>query len=195
MAQYREKLQSANVYYNIPSNTTHFVQKTPTIHKYGESLNASEPDKDMLYELFDTYFNHPTMTKIKDVDRYSVYMCKTYCLLSNECRYIVCFVNIDSFPKNTQVKLKDMRWVSIQTRTLTDNHKIPPHNYQPRRFEPLNVAIERVKTEEEASTYTCQSLPLIITLLHGKNGSTEYQAKGNVVSAIETYNTIITLIS
>ena len=61
---------------------------------YGELLDAYEPEKDALYGYFDDYFNHPTMVKIKNVKNLSVYMTKTYCLLTNECRYIVVFGNI-----------------------------------------------------------------------------------------------------
>jgi hypothetical protein len=199
MSQYGEKLDGAHVYYHVPTHksstnttSTSSVSNIPLLQQYGESLNASEPDKDMLYGLFDTYFNQPTMTKIKDVGGYSVYMSKTYCLLSKECRYIVVFVPIDSYPKNTQTSLSKMRWISLQTRTLPDNHKLPPHNYQPRRFGPLNVPIERVNSDTESTTYMCSELPITITLLNDKNSSVEYQAKGNVISAIETYNTIIT---
>ena len=49
-----------------------------------------------------TIFNHPIMTKIKNVEGQSVYMCKLYCLLSRECRYIVCVTVLD----NSELKSK-----------------------------------------------------------------------------------------
>lgn len=162
--------------------------------QYGELLNAYEPEKDALYSYFDNYFNHPVMTKIKNVSDLSVYMSKTYCLLTNECRYIVTFVRQDYNPVGTKKELKSLSWVSIQTRTLGDKHDLPPHDYQPKAIGPLNKKIVRTKQTNEASTYRCEGLPLTVTLLHTKSDTdAEYQEYGNVISALETYQTVVTL--
>lgn len=186
MSEYIERLQGgASVRYNvatIPKQDFH----------NGELLDTYDPDKESLYEAFDIYFNYPSMTKIKDVENYSVYMSKTYCLLSNECRYIVVFIAKNDMPTNSQERLINLKWHSLQTRTLADQHSLPPHDYQPRRLPSLNVVIRREKIDTEASTYICDSLPIIVTLLHTKNGSNDYQERGTVVSALETYQTIIT---
>ena len=162
--------------------------------QYGELLDPYEPEKDDVYNNFDNYFNHPVMTKIKNVSDLSVYMVKTNCLLTNECRYIIVFVQQDYFPVNTRKPLKNLSWVSLQTRTLQDKHDLPPHEYQPRAKGPLNKMINRVGITKDASTYKCEDLPLTITLLHTKSDSEfEYQPRGNIISALETYHTIITM--
>lgn len=162
--------------------------------QYGELLNAYEPEKDALYGYFDDYFNHPTLVKIKNVSDLSVYMTKTYCLLTNECRYIIAFVQQDYDPVGVKKELKGLSWVSLQTRTLSDKHNLPPHDYQPRAIGPLNKKITRVGRTKAASTYKCEGLPLTITLLHTKSDTeSEYQEYGNVVSALETYQTVVTL--
>lgn len=193
MSQYAEMLEGgASVRYNVPP--PQIQQNIPKQQfNYGEMLDTFDPNKESLYEAFDTYFNYPTMTKIKDVKDYSVYMSKTYCLLSNECRYIIVFVSNDSMPTRTQERLIKLKWHSLQTRTLPDQHSLPPHGYQPRRLGVLNVVIRREKVQPEASTYVCDDLPIMVTLLHTKNGTNDYQDKGTVVSALETYQTIITL--
>lgn len=161
---------------------------------YGQLLDVYEPEKESLYEDFDNYFNHPIMTKIKNVNDLSMYMTKTYCLLTNECRYIVAFVRVDHNSVSTRKALKELSWVSLQTRTLSDQHTLPPHDYQPRATGPLNKIITRVKIEDGASTYHCDDLPIVVTLLHTKSDSKmEYQPKGNVIAALETYQTIVTL--
>ena len=163
--------------------------------QYGELLDAYDPEKDATYGYFDDYFNHPVMVKIKNVGDLSMYMSKTYCLLTNECRYIVAFVPQDYDPVKTQQPLKKLSWVSLQTRTLADKHDLPPHEYQPRAIGPLNKKIIRTKQSKATSTYRCEGLPLVVTLLHTKTDTeSEYQQYGNVVSALETYQTIITLI-
>ena len=61
--------------------------------QYGEILDTFyDSGKENMYKAFTKYFNNPNMIKIKDVNGYSMYMTKTYCLLSNECRYIIVFV-------------------------------------------------------------------------------------------------------
>ena len=60
--------------------------------EYGQMLDSNDHDMEKMYQDFDDYFNHPIMVKIKDVNKHSMYMSKMYCLLSNECRYIIVFV-------------------------------------------------------------------------------------------------------
>ena len=159
---------------------------------YGQLLDTFEPHKQIIYNAFDDYFNHPIMSKIKDVNGHSMYMSKTACLLSNECRYIICFVVLDDLPVGKTEALINIRWVSFQTRSLSERHNIQTHGYQPKRDGPLNVIIIRTDVTAEASTYKCDSFPLTVTLLH-KKGENDYQPRGNVIAALETYSTIITL--
>lgn len=158
---------------------------------YGEFLEAYEPNKDTIYKAFDSYFNSPVLSKIKDINGNSMYMTKIICLLGNESRYIICFVTQDDLPIGTMEKLSNMRWLSFQTRSLSDTYNIPSHRYQPKRDGPLSVVINRTSVTSEASTYNCESFPIILTLLH-KKGESDYQPTGNVISALETYATIIT---
>lgn len=159
---------------------------------YGQLLDSFEPDKETMYKAFDDYFNHPVMCKIKDVNGHSMYMSKTDCLLSNESRYIICFVIVDDLPVGAKERLSDIRWLSFQTRSLSERHNIQTHSYQPKRDGPLNVIINRTDVTPEASTYNCESFPLIVTLLH-KKGENDYQPRGNIIAALETYSTILTL--
>lgn len=159
--------------------------------QYGELLENQYED---LYQNFANYFNNPNMTKTKNVNGYSVYMCKTYCLLSTLCRYIIVLVEENSDGVGFTRKLNTLSWVSFQTRTLSDNHNVETHGYNPSKKSVINVPIERTKITEEASIYDCSSLPITITLLHtNKNTPVSYQNRGTVVAALETYETVITL--
>ena len=162
--------------------------------QYGQLLGAYEPEKDSIYKYFDDYFGNPIMSKVKNVGGLSMYMSKLYCLLTNECRYIVAMVKQNSSPIKTSKALKEMSWVSLQTRTLADKHDLPPHNYHPVNKGPLQKLITRIQVTEKASTYHCKDLPIVVTLLHTKPESKqEYQPRGTIISALETYHTIITL--
>jgi hypothetical protein len=161
--------------------------------EYGQMIESYDPNLDVMYMAFAEYFNNPTMTKIKDVEKFSVYMSKTYCLLSRECRYLIAFINKDGRGIGTLEELKTMAWISFQTRTLPDKHELLPHSYTAKRGGSLDVEINRIKTGEKASTYTCSKLPITLTLLHPKKGSNYYQDKGSVIAALETYQTIINI--
>lgn len=162
--------------------------------KYGQLIDDSyDPSLDFMYSAFVKYFNNPILTKIKNVNNFSVYMTKTHCLLTNECRYIVVFVPEDNMRNGTKESLKTMRWVSIQTRTLEDNHNLDPHGYTAIEQGPLMAKIKRIKNEEESSTYSCEDFPITITLLNPHKGSSSYQDNGTIIAAIETWETTIVL--
>lgn len=164
--------------------------------QYGQLLNAFDPEKDEVYTHFDSYFNQPVLIKVKDVENYSVYMTKTYCLLSGICRYIMTFVPTDEESKGTPKLLSELKWESLQTRTLMDDHDIPSHAYNARMGTKLDAVIERTSITDESSVYKCEDLPITLTLLHKNPGTpSEYQKTGTVVSAVETYQTIITFTS
>jgi len=159
---------------------------------YGQLVDTYEPEKEFVYESFCSYFNNPVMTKIKDVGQYSMYMAKNHCLLSKECQYIICVRKTDQSPIGTTEKLATFEWDSLQTRTLTDNHNLPAHHYTPARKGPLKAKITRTEKNTTSSCYSCEDLPITVTLLN-KDSNSEYPDTGTVMSALETYKTIITL--
>ena len=149
--------------------------------------------KEDIYLLFVDYFANPVMTKIKNELNFSMYISKSYCLLSKECRYIIAFTFINNFQLGTETQLKDIKWLSLQTRTLTEQYNINSHGYSPIAKGPLLCEIERTNISKEASTYKCKDFPLIVTLLHTeKKDSDNYQNKGTIIAALETWETIIT---
>lgn len=165
------------------------------MEKYGEILDGGyEPENDYVYNLFVNYFNNPTMNKIKNQGKFSLYACKIHCLLNNDSRYIIVVTNIDNNSIGTVEELSTIKWVSLQTRTLKD--KLPTniiHGYNAISQGPLTAIIRKTDSSKTACTYSCDNLPLIVTLLHtDKKDANTYQQKGTVIAAIETYETIIT---
>lgn len=163
--------------------------------QYGELLQEFEPEKDMIRKHINVYFNHPVMVKIKDVDEFSIYMSKMYCLLSNECRYLVAFIPKDTNQAGMRRSLEHLPWSCFQTRTLPDNHDLPPHSYNPSNYEPLNVTIRRFNITPENSEYKADKYNINCSLLH-KNESVvnDYQDTGTIIAALETYQTVITFV-
>lgn len=164
--------------------------------QYGQLIETGyNPNLDYMYEVFCKYLNDPVMTKIKNVEgnTYSVYMAKTYCLLSNQCRYIVVIIPADVENIGNKERLSKLRWISVQTRTLEDKHELECHHYIPVAEGPLTCIIYRVKTSDVSSTYNCDDFPLVVTILNASNQSNEYQNRGTIIAALETWQTIITL--
>lgn len=160
---------------------------------YGTLIEDTFPERDNIYPIFSEYFNNPTMTKIKNQENLSLYIVKSYCLTSRFCRYIICFVDADDTPMNGEKQLSDLRWVSLQTRTLEDRHNCSTHGYEPKLEGPLICKIFKTKVSKEASTYNCEEFPVTVTLLHTeKNTSESYQQTGTIIHALETWQTIIT---
>jgi len=161
---------------------------------HGQPLDVDyDPAKEDLYSLFSQYFKNPKMTKIKDINNYSMYICKIHALLGIEYRYVIVFVNKDELPNGTEKFLLDLYWISLQTRTLTDEHNIPSHAYIPRRIPELDKKIQITTKNNEQYKYKVDDLPIEITLLPKSKGL-DYQPTGTVVTALETYHTIVSFL-
>lgn len=120
-------------------------------------------------------------------------MAKIFSMIGNSHRYLVLFVNKDSNEIGVKKHMKDSEWLSLQTRSLTDIHNIPTHKYQsfakiPEMQQKINVK----SRNETQTTYECENFPLLVTLLHTrKNYTMQYPDTGNIMAAVETYQTII----
>jgi hypothetical protein len=161
--------------------------------EYGHIINPSyDPSKNKVYEVFCDYFNNPIMTKIKNVENFSMYMVKIHAMIGNAYRYLVIFVDIDSNIIGFNEYMKKLEWVSLQTRTLEDIHHIQTHRYDPKTsISELSQKIFVKDRDEKETKYICEQFPLIVTLLHTrKNYVMQYPNNGSIISAIETYQTL-----
>jgi hypothetical protein len=159
---------------------------------YGQFFTEYTPEKDYIYDSFSYYFDNPLMVKTKDIDNYSMYICKIHCLLSKDYRYLIVFTDQDKNINGFKIPLKDIKWVSFQTRTLSDEHpKLIKHNYTPKRIHPFTSEINVVSRDKDCVTYHAKDLNIIVVLLTQEKESRFYQNKGTIASAFETYNTVI----
>jgi hypothetical protein len=133
---------------------------------YGEILDDFNPLKDYIYSMFVDYFANPTLTKIKNESNFSMYAVKFFCLLSKECRYLILITSKNSYSIGSIDEMKNLKWFSLQTRTLFDHFDCLTHSYSPSSSSPLNVLINRTKIQDDASTYSCPEFPVVVTLLH-----------------------------
>ncbi len=141
--------------------------------------------------MFIEYFNNPMFTKIKNIDtEYSLYMCKLYCLLSREFRYIIVIVKLDLLPIKTEQKLSNLKWISLQARTLKESYDLPLYTYDRYMKGPLFSTVNMIENNDEYCTYKSDEFPLLITLMYTPDKKT-YNKTGTLVSCLETFETII----
>ena len=161
--------------------------------EYGQIINPQyDPEKNNVYDAFSNYYNNPSLTKIKNVENYSMYICKIHALLGNAFRYLIVFIDQDTEAIGNKKFLKECEWVSLQTRTFEDNHKVSVHKYKVKNIFPFNQKINVKSRSENESTYESEIFSLTITLLHTRKDSMyQYQPVGTIISALETFQTVI----
>lgn len=159
---------------------------------YGELLNTYDPDLEYIYNLFIEYYGNTYFTKIREEEKYYIYMCKIYGLLNNQYRYLIAVVTANNQLKEEEL-LSDLKWVSFQARTLPENYKLKMYSYVPKKGSILNSQIVKILCNTVSCSYSCSNLPILnVTLLNTKDDVLEYQPNGTIISALETFQTIIT---
>lgn len=158
---------------------------------YGEMLDTGyDPFREKIYNIFCIYFNNPSLTKIKDINQFSMYAVKTNGMLGIEHRYIIVFVYKNNHHTGHEETLDNLYWVSIQTRTLTEEYKTRVHNYIPRKLPELDKKINLQHRDDKQYVYNVEDYPISITLIP-KSKSLDYGNTGKIINAIETFQTIV----
>lgn len=151
----------------------------------------SNPIKEYIYRIFTEYYDNMKMTKMKDDDNFSIYMARLQCLLLNERRFLIVIVARDQFPPSYQTDLSSLRWLSLQIRNLEDEYSLPPQSYQMKRTPEFQRRLKVLKRSPEVTTYQVDDLPCHVSLLHTRNNEYEYPNEGSLISALETFRTIV----
>lgn len=151
----------------------------------------SDPVKEYTFKLFTNYYDNLIMHKIKDDNKFSIYMARLQCLLLNEQRYLIAIVKQDQYPPFYQKRLEELRWVSLQIRNLEEPYDIKPQSYNMKRTHEFQRRIKVSLRNTEVTTYTVENLPIYVSLLHTRNNEYEYPNEGSLISALETFRTII----
>lgn len=160
--------------------------------QYGKILDPDfNMDRENLYPIFSNYFENPRLVKLKDVDKYSLYIVKINCYLNLEQRYLMLFIYKDDKPQGYIETMSKLKWICLQTRTLKEEYNVHTHTYLPRRLKNIDLPIQITSKNDKCYEYNVKDLPVKISLLL-KDKDTYYSDTGNIVSALETYETIVT---
>lgn len=172
------------------------------IWPYDNDSSSNERARSLLAE----YFDDPTMHLVKRSQQgdFCIYMVKSQGHFMNKTRYLIAIVPSStssssflssSIPPKT-ARLSTLAWSSFQTRSLQENHEIPSHSYMPKRRPGFDQKLLLVEREHDHTTYDCPDLPQIqVTLVHHKtNQINDYPDEGKLNLALETFNTVLTLL-
>lgn len=151
----------------------------------------SDPVKEYTYRLFAEYYDNMVLIKVRDDSDFSVYMARLQCLLLNEQRYLIALVPRDQFPPMYRQSLENLRWMSLQVRNLEEVYELEPQSYQMKRTPDFQRRIKISTRNSDVSTYTIDDLPIQVSLLHTRGQEYEYPNEGSLISALETFRTII----
>jgi hypothetical protein len=159
-----------------------------------DTIFFHNPERDGIYSLVCHYYDDPIMTKMKDVGQdMSMYVCRLNCLLMNEKRYLIVLVHRDSLQVGRTQRLSGFRWVSFMARTLQEEgfQSLPIHHYSIKRDDKYSIPLRIRSRNQEVSVYDSDIGVFTLSLLHNKNQEYEYPNEGNLVSALETFQTVI----
>jgi hypothetical protein len=151
------------------------------------------PERDLVYELLVKYYDNPVMKKVKDQGNMSTYMIQLPCFLLNEKRYLIVLASRDDGEIGILRPLYDLRWKAIMARSINDDSYIdlPIHNYSIKRDDRYLIPLTISSRSKEISIYKTSIESLEVSLLHVRGQEYEYPNEGNLVSALETFKTII----
>ena len=162
-------------------------------------LQSYDTSSHHLYELIDSYFDHPILEKTRDdvMNSISIYMCRISTLLGGaDQRYLVVTSEIDSHPIGTRLRLSNMIWKSFQTRTIPQYlTKIPKHSYTPKTDSEYLKPIVMTNRYEDHTDYRFDGVDgysrMTVTLLHKTKNLYEYAERGTLATALETFKALV----
>lgn len=168
-----------------------------------------------IYSTFNKIYGNLEFTKVRNTTindiPLSVYYCHLDCMLCLEKRYIIVLSPIDLIENNKTNKLRDIKWISFQTRTFKEeiNMDLKPQSLPTISFDKLSDRERKIMHEEfdlsdkkkkedkiiDRSVYIAKNLPLRLDLLHRGKNSTEYDYALTVslIAALETYNCTVNM--
>ena len=134
--------------------------------EYGHMIDSDLiEDKRTVHDMFTSYFGNPSLTKIKDDNNCSVYAAKVNLQL-REYRYLLITCEKDNFTIGTNFKLEDLRWISLQTRSLKYELPCDVFTYLPNKKYPFTSRLflkERGEKNDHLYFTRLQDLSLFVT--------------------------------
>ena len=146
-----------------------------------------------IHTLIYSYFNNPIMTKLEDKDNKSYYYTKIYAQLLNSYRYLIVITEENDEPINKRKYLKNINWISLQTRALKKNYDVPTINYNGSLLDEYFIKV--LNRNKMYTTYSSKDFPNIqIHALITSSNIFEYPEEATISNALEKYQTLLNII-
>lgn len=163
------------------------------MNKYGTIFEPNfNLNKDKFQTLIVEYYQNPKLQKVKDTKTQSVYIAMVDNQLIAKKQFIVVTCGKDKYPSGKISYLMHLKWNSFQTRYLENTSAIPM-SYTVPSASKFDIKLQLVERQDEISRYkTLGNFSVYISLLHDNKNLYEYPNTGTLISALETFKTIIT---
>jgi len=138
------------------------------------------------------------MTKVGQYQEMGIYKALVNSLLAGPSRYIVAIVPQDSSPMGSEKMLSSLRWVSFQTRTTENIAKefngtqVYPQSYTINSQNIISDPVNLIEEKHSHFLYLPENLPIKLEVLKLKQDD-NFARKGTVSSALELYQTVLTI--
>lgn len=170
-----------------------YAQNTPMCDPEKDycERGVSQRDRERIYSLFIACYGDLQFTKVKESATHHVFMVKLNTNLLTDNKYLVAVVSKE-YNTPQICYLSQLKWDSFQTRTMKENYDIVSVNIHKNPIKEFLSPIYASKHGKTNTLYDVESLPIKVMLLHKKGKMYEYEDKGRVDLALETYQTIVT---
>lgn len=152
----------------------------------------------MIRQKINNVYANFLMTKVEQFNEYGIYKALVDSLTNGDAKYVVAVVPNDNLQIGSQRLLSSLHWVCFQTRT-TDNTRrefsniqVYPQSYYISSSNNITDPIRLVDEKRTHFLYRPDNLPLKIEVLK-LSPSDNFASQGTVLSALELYQTILTI--
>lgn len=153
---------------------------------------------DMIRQKINSMYSNFIMTKVGQYENYGIYKALVDSYTAGPSKYIVAIVPNDVTPLGGKKPLSALKWDSFQTRTTTsllkefNNIEVHPQAYRITQENNISDNINLIDERRSHYIYVAENLPLKIEILKIKPEDV-FSSKGTVTSALELYQTVVTI--
>lgn len=153
---------------------------------------------DMTRQKINDVYSNFIMTKVGQYENYGIYKALVDSYTAGPSKYIVAIVPNDVTPLGGQKPLSALKWESFQARSTTsilkefNNMEVHPQSYRITQENNVSDNINLIDERRTHYIYVAENLPLKIEILKMKPEDV-FSERGTVTSALELYQTVVTI--
>jgi hypothetical protein len=146
-------------------------------------------------KLFNEYFHNLTFYKTKDNGLYSLYHSRILSQTMSGHKYVIITVQLDNNVNGTQKNIKELDWVSIQTRELKEEYIMKSCKLMPSK-DVINIFnhifLNKLNTNNHLTSYSLENnqYPIEGAIIHNK-GCEVYPDRLTLDSAIRSFKFLL----